>query len=155
VGCSSAAVGNRADEDMSRRRLVLGSVEFPAFFSKQACSLLFAVSVSVCISTSASYPQAHATRPFSTSQPHDNAMVPALEAHPSCIHASLSPSHLVISHLPLISPDFHSKQPSRTHPSAPTGSNYHLLRLWIAQIRTARTPGSRPCSGRSRRLCRR
>ena len=154
-GCGSTEVGKDAGENSSRRRSVLASCRILSILFAQhaVCSLQSESQSPVSISvTTASCPQAHATRPSSQSQPHDNAMVPALEAHPSCIHACIT-SHL--SHPLLISPDSHSKRPSRTHPSAPTGSDCHHLRLWIAQTRTAHTPGSRPCSGLSRRLCRR
>lgn len=49
----------------------------------------------------------------------------------------------------------HSTHSSPTHPAAPAGSNCRPPRPWPARSRRARTPGSRPCSGRSRRLCRR
>ena len=54
----------------------------------------------------------------------------------------------------LISSAAHSKRPLRTHPAAPVCSSCRRLRHGYARSHRARRPGSRRCSGPSRRLCR-
>lgn len=49
----------------------------------------------------------------------------------------------------------HSTRSSPAHPAAPACSNCRHLRPWRARSRTARIPGSPPCTGRSRPPCRR
>lgn len=51
--------------------------------------------------------------------------------------------------------NFHSTHSSPARPAAPTDSNCRRPRPWPSRTRTARRLGSPPCSGRSRRPCRR